>query len=267
MKKTMKSTLRLAALALVAAYGISCCGGAKKACNTACGADCACGDSCACTAACAVDSAKLALQVYDPNQPLNLQDMNLFLEYDKTDTIKVSETVTRKFIYLNDLMTVIVDFDNGPMAQPDPPHSHPAEQISYVAIGECDVYIGDRPVQHLKTGDIFAVPSNVPHTVKSTTSNCAWWTALPRSARILSGNNPRLRRVWRGSASAGVPPVRLKHPDPRPIRHREALCRKIYRDLFPGSIRLSPERALFDTTTKKTRSENQFQPALRVEPA
>ncbi|MFQ8805087.1 MAG: hypothetical protein ACLR8Y_08335 [Alistipes indistinctus] len=30
MKKTMKSTLRLAALALVAAYGISCCGGAKK---------------------------------------------------------------------------------------------------------------------------------------------------------------------------------------------------------------------------------------------
>ena len=109
----MKSTLRLAALALVAAYGISCCGGAKKACNTACGADCACGDSCACTAACAVDSAKLALQVYDPNQPLNLQDMNLFLEYDKTDTIKVSETVTRKFIYLNDLMTVIVDFDNG----------------------------------------------------------------------------------------------------------------------------------------------------------
>ena len=107
MKKTMKSTLRLAALALVAAYGISCCGGAKKACNTACGADCACGDSCACTAACAVDSAKLALQVYDPNQPLNLQDMNLFLEYDKTDTIKVSETVTRKFIYLNDLMTVI----------------------------------------------------------------------------------------------------------------------------------------------------------------
>ena len=117
MKKTMKSTLRLAALALVAAYGISCCGGAKKTCNTACGADCACGDSCACTAACAVDSAKLALQVYDPNQPLNLQDMNLFLEYDKTDTIKVSETVTRKFIYLNDLMTVIVDFDNGPMAQ------------------------------------------------------------------------------------------------------------------------------------------------------
>ncbi len=169
MKKTMKSTLRLAARALVAAYGSSCCGGAKKACNTACGADCACGDSCACTAACAVDSAKLALQVYDPNQSLNLQDMNLFLEYDKTDTIKVSETVTRKFIYLNDLMTVIVDFDNGPMAQPDPPHSHPAEQISYVAIGECDVYIGDRPVQHLKTGDIFAVPSNVPHTVKSTT--------------------------------------------------------------------------------------------------
>ena len=37
MKKTMKLTLKLAALALVAAYGISCCGNAKKACGTACG--------------------------------------------------------------------------------------------------------------------------------------------------------------------------------------------------------------------------------------
>ena len=109
------------------------------------------------------------VQVYDASKPINLQDLNLFLEYDKTDTIKVSETVTRKFIYLNDLMTVIVDFNNGPMAEPDPFHSHPAEQVSYVAIGECDVYIGDQPVKHLKTGDIFAVPSNVPHTVKSTT--------------------------------------------------------------------------------------------------
>lgn len=169
MKKTMKLTLKLAALALVAAYGISCCGNAKKACRTACGENCVCGDSCACAAPCAVDSAKLALQVYDASKPINLQDLNLFLEYDKTDTIKVSETVTRKFIYLNDLMTVIVDFNNGPMAEPDPFHSHPAEQVSYVAIGECDVYIGDQPVKHLKTGDIFAVPSNVPHTVKSTT--------------------------------------------------------------------------------------------------
>lgn len=69
------------------------------------------------------------------------------------------------------------------MAQPDPPHSHPAEQISYVAIGECDVYIGDRPVQHLKTGDIFAVPSNVPHTVKSTTKQLRLVDSFTRSAQ------------------------------------------------------------------------------------
>ncbi len=169
MKKTMKSTLKLAALALVAAYGISCCGNAKKAC--ACGENCACGDSCTCQAPCVVDSAKLALQVYDASKPINLQEMNLFLEYDKTDTIKVSETVTRKFIYLNNLMTVIVDFNNGPMAEPDPPHSHPAEQITYVAIGECDVYMGDQPAKHLKAGDVYAIPSNVPHSVKSTTKH------------------------------------------------------------------------------------------------
>ncbi len=169
MKKTMKSTLKLAALAVVSDYGISCCCNAKKA--FACGENCACGDSCTSQAPCAVDSAKLALQVYDASKPINLQEMNLFLEYDKTDTIKVSETVTRKFIYLNNLMTVIVDFNNGPMAEPDPPHSHPAEQITYVAIGECDVYMGDQPAKHLKAGDVYAIPSNVPHSVKSTTKN------------------------------------------------------------------------------------------------
>lgn len=93
---------------------------------------------------------------------------HIFAHYDKLDVTQVNENVTRRLTHLNDLMLVIVDFTNGPMAQPDPPHSHEAEQITYVADGECLVFIGDAQ-QHLKKGDMFAVPSNILHTVQSLT--------------------------------------------------------------------------------------------------
>ena len=104
----------------------------------------------------------------DAQASVNLDSVQLFMEYDKTEAIQVSENVTRKFAYLNDLMIVIVDFENGPMAEPDPFHSHVHEQTSYVAEGEVLVIIGDKK-KHLKAGDIFIVPSGVPHTVQSLT--------------------------------------------------------------------------------------------------
>lgn len=101
-------------------------------------------------------------------KPINMDSVQLFLEYDKTEAIQVNENVTRKFLYLNGVMTVIVDFYNGPMAEPDPFHSHPEEQTCYVAEGEVLVIIGDKQ-QKLKAGDMFMVPSDVPHTVQSLT--------------------------------------------------------------------------------------------------
>lgn len=98
--------------------------------------------------------------------PINPDSIELFMEYDKTAPIKVSDNVTRRYAYLNNLMIVIVDFENGPMSEPDPFHSHEAEQTSYVAEGEVLVMIGNEKKQ-LKAGDVFIVPSGVPHTVQS----------------------------------------------------------------------------------------------------
>jgi quercetin dioxygenase-like cupin family protein len=102
-----------------------------------------------------------------------------FAIYDQLPVTQVNENVSRRFAYLNQLMVVIVDFQNGPMPQPDPPHWHQAEQITYVAEGECLVFIGDEK-KHLKEGDMFAVPSNVPHTVQSLTT----------SLRLIDSFNP-----------------------------------------------------------------------------
>ncbi|MGI9569363.1 MAG: cupin domain-containing protein, partial [Desulfobulbia bacterium] len=61
------------------------------------------------------------------------------------------------------LMMVIIDFNDGPTSEPDPPHSHPHEQMSYVVAGELIVHIGDDK-ERLGPGDIFMVPPDVPHT-------------------------------------------------------------------------------------------------------
>ncbi len=61
-------------------------------------------------------------------------------------------------------MMVVIDFRDGPRAAPDPPHSHPHEQITYVAAGEIIFFLDGRPTR-LGPGDITTIPSGVPHCV------------------------------------------------------------------------------------------------------
>lgn len=68
------------------------------------------------------------------------------------------------------LMLVVIDFEDGPKSEPDPPHSHPHEQMSYVAAGEIIVHIGAEQSQ-LGPGDMFSVPPDVPHTVQLLTKH------------------------------------------------------------------------------------------------
>jgi len=87
---------------------------------------------------------------------------------ENTQPSPVKDGVQRKVCHLNDTMAVAVEFTDGPMTQPDPPHSHPHEQIAYVAEGAITLYLGKE--QHrLKAGDFYLVPSNVEHTIQTHT--------------------------------------------------------------------------------------------------
>lgn len=77
-------------------------------------------------------------------------------------------------------MTVVIDFSDGPWDEPEPPHSHPHVQTSYVAQGEIIFYCEGEPDTHLKAGDMFSVPPNKLHTVKLLTKN----------ARLVDSFNP-----------------------------------------------------------------------------
>ena len=72
---------------------------------------------------------------------------------------------TRYLAHTQKLMMVVIDFDDGPTDQPDPPHSHPHEQVSYVVSGEVLFFLDGEPT-HLVPGDIFTVPPDVPHSVQ-----------------------------------------------------------------------------------------------------
>jgi quercetin dioxygenase-like cupin family protein len=88
-------------------------------------------------------------------------------------TVKQSEVTSeyvargrRRYVAHTDrLMVVVVDFDDGPTAEPDPPHTHPHEQVTYVAAGEILLFLNGEST-HLGPGDLFTVPPNVSHTIQ-----------------------------------------------------------------------------------------------------
>jgi quercetin dioxygenase-like cupin family protein len=76
----------------------------------------------------------------------------------------------RYLAHTDHLMMTVLDFDNGPMKQPDPPHSHPHEQITYVAEGQVRFFLEDNAYD-LSAGDMIAVPADVPHTIQLLTAH------------------------------------------------------------------------------------------------
>ncbi len=71
----------------------------------------------------------------------------------------------RYLAHTANLMVVVIDFEDGPAAAPDPPHAHPHEQVTYVAEGEVIFFIDGAP-HHLSPGDLITVPPNAPHTIQ-----------------------------------------------------------------------------------------------------
>lgn len=102
------------------------------------------------------------------------------LLFDQTKGEKFREGFERRIIHTPNLMTVVIDVDGGPWDQPDPLHSHPHEQITYMAEGEV-IFLsdGDEP-RRLRAGDLFAVPSGVPHSIQ----------LLSKTARLIDSFSP-----------------------------------------------------------------------------
>jgi quercetin dioxygenase-like cupin family protein len=102
------------------------------------------------------------------------------LKFSESTPEIVREGLVRRNIFTSNIMTVIVDFTDGPWAEAEPFHSHPHEQTCYVASGEIIFYCEGEPEQHLRVGDMFAVASGKKHTIK----------ILSATARLVDSFNP-----------------------------------------------------------------------------
>jgi quercetin dioxygenase-like cupin family protein len=63
------------------------------------------------------------------------------------------------------LMMVAAEIGGGPRTEPNPPHSHPHEQIGYLEEGELIVWVGDEQAR-VGPGDFWVIPGGAPHTVQ-----------------------------------------------------------------------------------------------------
>ena len=90
--------------------------------------------------------------------------------YSEVKVDFLREGVERRIGNTNNLMMAIIDFNNGPQSEPDPPHAHPHEQVSYIAEGEIIFYL-EGSGERLGPGDMFLVPSGKPHTIQLLTKS------------------------------------------------------------------------------------------------
>lgn len=88
---------------------------------------------------------------------------------EETPHHAISPGRSRYLTHSENLMMVVIDFEDGPSDQPDPPHSHPHEQVTYIAEGRVLFFLEDVSYE-LAAGDMFVVPPNVPHAIQLLTS-------------------------------------------------------------------------------------------------
>jgi quercetin dioxygenase-like cupin family protein len=81
------------------------------------------------------------------------------------ESVQIAPGRRRRILHTDSLMMAVIDFEDGPAVTPDPPHTHPHEQLTFVAAGEVLFFI-DEESRRLGPGDMVAVPPNRPHTIQ-----------------------------------------------------------------------------------------------------
>ena len=88
------------------------------------------------------------------------------LYFDRTPGDPFRPGWQRRLLHTDRLMTVVLDIDNGPWSAPDPFHSHPHEQTTYVAEGEVLFLSEGEEPKRLHAGDVVAIASGRPHAIQ-----------------------------------------------------------------------------------------------------
>jgi len=90
-------------------------------------------------------------------------------EWDKMEKEMVTETISRRVISGERAMLAQIYLEKGAKV---PMHSHENEQFTYLLEGAMRFWIGEeREEKVLRAGEVFHIPSNVPHEAEAL-ENC-----------------------------------------------------------------------------------------------
>ena len=84
------------------------------------------------------------------------------LKFNESTPEIVRRGLERRIISTSNLMTVIVDFTDGPWAEAEPFHSHPHEQTGYLIKGSIRLSIGTESY-NAQAGDSWCIPGGIEH--------------------------------------------------------------------------------------------------------
>ena len=87
------------------------------------------------------------------------------------EKLETNPNISRKVVHLKDLMFTVIEFSNGPMKEPDPPHNHPHEQGGVMLEGKMKFTI-DGESRIVEPGESFIIPGNVPHRAEAIDGPC-----------------------------------------------------------------------------------------------
>ncbi len=87
-------------------------------------------------------------------------------KYQDMPVTQIKAGAERRLAYTDHLMMAIIDFSNGPAAQPDPPHAHPHEQVTSLLEGVLEFTLGGE-VRRMMAGDVVVIPPGVPHSARA----------------------------------------------------------------------------------------------------
>ncbi len=95
--------------------------------------------------------------------------MGVLREADVTKEV-IGEKRDRYITHTDNLMMVVIDFNDGPTNEPDPAHDHPHEQVTYVAAGKLLFFL-DGESTEVGPGDMITIPADIPHSVQLLTEH------------------------------------------------------------------------------------------------
>ena len=114
----------------------------------------------------------------------------MLYRWDDMPAEQLSPTILRKFVTGQQCMFARLELKKGCQV---PEHSHPNEQISFIASGSLRFRLGDGSTRIVSAGEVLVIPGNLPHSAEALEDTLDFDVFAPPRADWIAGTDAYLR--------------------------------------------------------------------------